>query len=94
MMQTSASHIGKNRFSSLDKRKGQMPIPLNLRTFLNREQMASLRQMEGFGWQLAFVRRSSDSEVIAVVVCSSSKQYGILELDGSINTDFDLIIRD
>ena len=94
MQETSTSdRSGCSHISPFDKRKGQLPIPLNLRDFLNQDQMLSLRQMENFGWRLVFIRRPDNRPYMAVVYSGDSRQYGILETDGSINTNTTITIR-
>ena len=71
-----------------EKRKGEYAVPVNLREVLNQDQMSSLRQIDSFGWRLAFVRRNDAKEPLAVVQRSDKSGYGVLEADGSISTDF------
>ena len=69
MLQNATQHKSNNAsVQSLDKRKGLMPIPLNVGDFLNEDQLDSLKQMENFGWQLSFIRRAHGTPVEAVVV--------------------------
>lgn len=83
-----------NLGASCDKRRGNHAVPLNLREYLNKQQMQALRQMEGFGWQLAFVRRKEDNFSAAVVVNNKLSRVGVLEKDGSINTNHQLGCRE
>ncbi|MFT5083891.1 MAG: hypothetical protein ACI9Y1_001943 [Lentisphaeria bacterium] len=85
--------LSKSTFSgkNFDKRMGADSIPVNLKEYLNQDQMVSLRQMESFGWHLAFVRRNALHCPVAVV--ANSLTFAVLERDGSINTDTDLGIR-
>lgn len=76
-----------------NKRRGEMPVPMNLRELLNQEQMASVRQMESFGWRLAFVRRPSSETPVAIVESTDGRSYGTLEIDGTINTEFSVGLR-
>ncbi len=75
-----------------EKRSGKGAVPLNLRQYLNRSQMSSLRAMETFGWRLAFVRRTEADETV-VVAKHSQQGFGLLEHDGSINTSVSIGIR-
>jgi hypothetical protein len=68
-----------------DKRKGGDAIPQNAMDMLNELQVLALRQMEGFGWRLHFIRRPLFQERIVVVIDSVGEKMGILEEDGSIN---------
>jgi hypothetical protein len=77
-----------------DKRKGDKPLPDNIQDYLNTEQLNSLRKIEGFGWQLKFIRRPLFMEPLAVVVSPDGTSIGILEEDGRLNLDYDIPIRD
>ena len=79
--------------ASYEKRRGELPIPINLKDYLNQDQMFSLRQMESFGWHLAFVRRPMFQTAMAVVTNDAESVYGVLEQDGSINTDTPVHLR-
>lgn len=76
-----------------ERRKGVMPIPLNLREYLNEDQRRTLRQVEGFGWQLAFIRRPLFQEPLVVIKNSEGSGFSVLEPDGSINAEADVVIR-
>lgn len=89
--QTSTSGLGSD--SQKNRRKGDNAIPHNIDKYLNEDQVLSLRQMESFGWQLAFVRRPLFQEHVAVVSNSDSTKFGVLEDDGSINTSPQFYIR-
>ena len=68
-----------------EKRKGESPIPDNVKEMLNEEQMIALRKIEGYGWQLRFVRRPLFQAVVPVVVSGKGDQIGILEEDGRLD---------
>lgn len=76
-----------------ERREGSAPIPVNVSEYLNDDQCLSLRQMESFGWQLAFVRRPQFQDPVVIVSNEGKSQYGILELNGSINTRSMLDLR-
>ena len=52
-----------------------------------------LSKMEGFGWILKFVRRPLFQDVVPVLFHPDSKQYGVLEEDGTLNSRSDINIR-
>ena len=89
---TGVQSLAYSKKANLDKRKGDSPIPLNLKHYLSSEQIKSVRHMEVFGWQLKFVRRSSGTPVV-VVSSKETMAYAVLEQDGTINTHIDLVIR-
>jgi hypothetical protein len=68
-----------------EKRKSESAIPDNVKEVLNEEQMMTLRKIEGFGWQLRFVRRPLFQTVVPVVVSGKGDQIGVLEEDGRLN---------
>ena len=70
-----------------EKRKGESPIPGNVKEVLNEEQTMTLRKIEGFGWQLRFIRRPLFQAVVPVVVSSTGDQIGVLEEDGRLNLE-------
>ncbi len=76
-----------------DKRKGEFPVPVNLRDVLSKDQISSLKEMENFGWHLAFVRRAGEKCPIAVVARNDNSGFGVLEQDGSISTDSGFEVR-
>ncbi len=68
-----------------EKRKGEWPIPDNLEDVLNEMQLITLRKIEGFGWELRFVRRPIFQEAVPVVFNGEGDKIGILEEDGKLN---------
>lgn len=77
-----------------EKRRGKGAVPLNLKQYLNRDQMCSLKQMGCFGWELAFVRREASGEPLVVVAKPRENAFGLLDSDGSIRVDGPIEIRD
>lgn len=76
-----------------DKRKGMEPVPDNLGSYLNDSQLMMLKRLEGFGWDLKFLRRPLFLEPVAVMWNAHGNKYGVLEEDGSFNTNHNLEIR-
>lgn len=56
-----------------------------LRSDLNAAQLATLSDLERFGYELKFVRRPMFQPSIPVVFDSDRKTFAILEPDGTIN---------
>ncbi len=88
----------KSRFmkvgnETVDKRTGQMAVPLNLRSLLSRDQLGSVQQMEHFGWHLAFVRRDDKQQPMVVVVNGSENRFALLAQDGTIDTASPVTVR-
>lgn len=76
-----------------DRRTGKDPVPDNLGKYLNEAQLGALKQVESLGWKLMFIRRPAQRETVAVVVDTKGHIMGVLEKDGSINKQSDIIIR-
>ena len=76
-----------------EKRRGNKPVPDNLNEILNERQQHKLRQMEGFGWSLEFVRRPLFQDPTVVVRNAEGNRIGTLEKDGSIDMLPDIRLR-
>ncbi len=77
-----------------EKRTGQPPVPPNYRNVLSPDQMMTLRQLENFGWEVAFVRRPSQHEKVIVVSSTAQRRIGVLDNDGQLNLEPDIRIRE
>lgn len=77
-----------------DKRHNtEKELAIALKRLLNDEQRDTLSSLERFGWELKFIRRPLFQQSIAVVFDSDRKRFAILEPDGSLNENPDLVIR-
>jgi len=76
-----------------EKRKGEKPVPDNVSKYLNDAQLEALHHVESIGWKLMFIRRAHLQETVAVVVDDGGHIMGVLEKDGTINKQADVIIR-
>jgi len=72
---------------SEDKRKGEQPVPDDIKDYLNQAQLGELHKIEGFGWKLVFVRRPLFQETVVVVTDAGGGSIGVLEEDGRLNLD-------
>lgn len=77
-----------------EKRKGDEPVPGNATEMLNQMQILALRQIEGYGWRLQFIRRPLFQEPVPVVIDGDGMKIGILEEDGRINMEPDIKVRE
>jgi len=77
-----------------EKRDQEKPIPDNLEDILSEFQLMALHRIESFGWELKFVRRSPGHDPIPVIVSDDGNKIGVLEDDGRINMEPDIIIRE
>jgi hypothetical protein len=77
-----------------NEQRNRMPaIPGDLRSVLTENQILSIRRIEGFGWELKFIRRHGVKSPIAVVKDPDGKTLGVLEDDGRINLQHNVKIR-
>ena len=76
-----------------EKRKGDKPIPDNLKEYLNDAQRAELHIIEGFGWDLKYVRRPLFQDPVLVVSNSDGSAVGTLESNGELNLEPNIKIR-
>jgi hypothetical protein len=77
-----------------EKRKGDKEIPDKLENVLNEEQLLTLRQIERFGWRLAFVRRPVFQQPVPVVLTGDNEKIGVLEEDGRLNLNSSVKLRE
>jgi hypothetical protein len=75
-----------------DRRQVEREFTDVLKRSLNDEQLASLLQLERFGWILKFVRQDA-GEPVAAVFDPDHHHYAVLERDGSVRTDPPLQVR-
>ena len=76
-----------------EKRGTAKPVPENLNGVLNEVQMLALSRIEGFGWQLQFVRRPEPHHPIPVVSSPEGNTIGILDEDGRVNLEYHIRLR-
>jgi hypothetical protein len=77
-----------------DKRTGEKPIPLNVEDYLNDLQQDILRVVKQYGWTLKFVRRPDNETPVIVIEEKDGSQVGVLEENGAINYESDIVIRE
>jgi hypothetical protein len=68
-----------------ERRSGYKELSSVLKRQLNDAQLLTLRGLEGFGWELKFIRRKPFQEPIAVIFDGDRKTFAVLEADGSLN---------
>jgi len=67
-----------------DKRKGNSPIPENLKEILNEAQQLALPGIKYLGWEPLFLRKPLFQASELVMQNPSDGRTGILDVDGSI----------
>lgn len=75
------------------ERNRMPPVPEDLDQRLSKDQRYRLRQLEGFGWRVAFVRRPLFQEITVVLASAEGSQLGILEPDGELNMELNIQVR-
>jgi hypothetical protein len=76
-----------------ERRSGYKELSSVLKRQLNDAQLLTLRGLEGFGWELKFIRRKPFQEPIAVIFDGDRKTFAVLEADGSLNESPSFEIR-
>jgi len=67
-----------------EKRKGQEAIPSDIETHLNENQLCRLRSIEGFGWQLKFIRRPLFQIPVIAVSNDDGTELDIIDEEGDL----------
>ena len=62
--------------ASLENRTGMPPIPEDLSAYLTENQRLAVRSIEGFGWELKFVRRRDLARPVVVVSNPTGQMLG------------------
>lgn len=68
-----------------DRRRVEREFSEVLKRSLNDEQLATLLQLERFGWILKFVRQDAAEPVVAVFD-PDHHSFAVLEPDGTVNS--------
>ena len=76
-----------------ERRIGQVAIPPDFKSRLNELQHQTLARVEGFGWSVGFVRRPLFQDQVVVLFDSSGKQYAILDEDGTLDRNSEIVVR-
>jgi len=77
-----------------EKRKGNIPLPKNLKEVLNKAQLDALSGMEYAGWELRFLRRPLFQEPMLFIQNPNDGRIGILDKDGSIKIQSNIKVRE
>ena len=77
-----------------EKRKGNIPIPENLKEFLNEAQWQALSGIGYTGWELRFLRRPLFQEPVPVVYNTKDGTIGVLDKEGSVILQADIKVRE
>jgi hypothetical protein len=77
-----------------EQRTGDKPVPDDLISFMNEEQLMAYHSLERFGWYIKFIRRPLFQRPICVMSNPEGTVVGVLEDDGNLNENPDIVIRD
>ena len=77
-----------------EKRKGNIPLPKNLKEVLNEAQWQVLSGIEYAGWELRFLRRPLFQEPMLFIQNPNDGRIGILDKDGSIKIQSNIKVRE
>ena len=79
--------------TTTERRGNKAPIPTNVDSILTPEQALALRKIENFGWRLAFIRQPLFEPTVTVVVSPDGQRHAVLEADGEVNLQHDIVLR-
>jgi len=77
-----------------EKRTGDKPVPDNVVNYLNAAQLAELHKIEGFGWNIKYIRHPLFQDPVVFVSSADGNSIGILEDDGRLNLEYDIETRE
>lgn len=84
---------GATVITDKERRANERQSQAYLRSQLNTEQLATLVELEHFGWELKFIRRKPFQPPVPVVFDADRKRFAVLEQDGRINDNPGFEIR-
>lgn len=76
-----------------DNRNTKRPVPEDLTSILNEEQLIAYHGLERFGWYIKFVRRPLFQRPVCVMSNPEGTILAVLEKDGSLNENPDIPLR-
>jgi hypothetical protein len=76
-----------------ENREKMDAIPKNHKRYMNNAQQDQLRTIEAFGWKIFFIRRPMFKDPVVVVTNQEGSSIGVLEDDGRLNLEPNIIIR-
>lgn len=77
-----------------ENRKGNIPIPDNLKELLNDAQLKSLSGMKYSGWELRFLRRPLFQEPMLFIHNPNDGRIGVLNKDGGVRIHANIKVRE
>ena len=77
-----------------ERRRGAANLQRLMQRELNDAQLSTLRALEGYGWELKFIRRPPFQQPIPVVFDGDRKKYAVLKPDGELDENPGFKIRE
>ena len=78
--------IGPDHAAELTERRGlATPLPPHPEVLLNPQQQSTLRNIEGFGWRLAFIRHPLSQSPLVIVIGPDGERLAALDPDGRVD---------
>ena len=78
---------------TIERRHESNQVPARPDEILNELQLLTLKNMERFGWSLAFIRRPLFQEIVPVLRHCDSMKFGTIDTDGTLNAHPDIHFR-
>jgi len=79
---------------SANRRRDKPPTPDNLARLLSEDQRAALRNLESFGYRLAFIRHAGSRKQEVMILQADGKSLALLDVNGELQEDPSLRQRD
>ena len=80
-------------FITDDHREKLPPVPVDLSHYVSELQMASIKKLENFGWEIFFIRRSDMDNIQTVMHDPKTNKTLSVDKDGLIHETEDMNIR-
>jgi len=68
-----------------ERRSGKPPVPKDLRSLLSPQQLKALNELEGFGWQVDYVRRPLFQQPRVVMHDPDSGRQAMITEEGMVD---------
>ncbi|HTA65351.1 MAG TPA: hypothetical protein VK753_07595 [Xanthomonadaceae bacterium] len=68
-----------------EKRHAVRESGYSLKRELNDDQRLTLAELEGFGWELKFIRRQMFMDSVPVIFDTDRRHFAVIEPDGKLN---------
>ena len=76
-----------------ERREGLVPVPSDLKPYLNEDQMRTYRTMQGFGWEMYFIRRPVFQLPTVVMINHEGTHVAVIDENGRFDQDTKIELR-